>query len=149
MNAKIEHGNLVVDVGGLLEALTSEDKRRLIDSLACEEEVIAAVVAQILDGWTEMSSHGWCKKGEATPSTALETAVREVARRSTDVAKREIDDLVDELKWQTAVADAYRSWGFKLYNNWPMDRPACTEPPQVRMEERFKYEVVRKRDSES
>lgn len=144
MRVKVEAGNLVISIASCLDELEPEEKRKFVDSLACEEEIIADVTSQVLDGWTENGSHGLKGGAEVEPHTALEKAIREVALRASDVARKEIENLVRALRWEKAASDCYRDWGFSLYHKWPRDYPGCEMPPAVGRDEELRYEVVKR-----
>jgi len=117
MEIRLEEGKLLVPVDEVFQSLSDEELRGLVDTLACEDAIIVAVAAQILDGWTEMESHG-AKSGTApVPRTPLDRAIREVAKRSGEVAKEEIERLVDQLKYEIQTQGEYTSWAFDL-SSW-------------------------------
>lgn len=89
------------DFAALMDDLKPEDKLRLAESLACESAIITHVTAQILDGWTENCCHGpKCCTAPDDPAQChgLDWAVRQVAKRSGEVAAKEIARLEDALK---------------------------------------------------
>ena len=53
MSIKLEHGMLHLPIEPILEALTTEEKRSLADTLACMDDIIKDVADQITEGWTE------------------------------------------------------------------------------------------------
>ena len=96
MNVTIEKGKLLVGIGDLLDNISPEDKSELFKHIACDNQVIADVVAQILDGWTEDGWHGEkLVEAESDPAArhAIDRAKRDVAKRSGEVAKAEIERL--------------------------------------------------------
>lgn len=94
MNAALENGKIAFNIGDLLACLTGPAKIDLIDSLACEEEIITHVADIITTRWTEMSSSPLSSHPpESVPSTAMDKAVREVAKRASQTAKDEIERL--------------------------------------------------------
>lgn len=136
---------IVIELSWLLSALTDEQKRELVDSLACEESIIADVSAQLLYGWTERSSHGprSCG-GDAEPSTALEKARRELAMRSSEIAREEIEDLKRALVWQKAMEEHYSSAYFRAYHAWD-DRSirACPSAGPIPTASTSQFRVVK------
>ncbi len=113
---------IVIDLSWLLSALNDEQKRELVDSLACEDAIISDISSQLLDGWTERASHGAKDCGaQPEPRTPLDKARREIANRSGEVAANEIADLKSALCWSKACEDHYRDAYFKLYHAWPDD----------------------------
>lgn len=110
---------IVIDLAWLLDALSDDQKRELVDSLSCEEAVIADVSAQLLDGWTERDSCGRRSCGASVePTNALDKARRELASRSSDVAKKEIEELKRALAWANEMQERYSNAYFKAYHNW-------------------------------
>lgn len=101
MRAEIVDSKLQIDVVDLFEHLDSDTLMSIADHVAITDQVIEFVTQQILDGWTEMDSHGG-KLANASPSpcTGLDKAVREVAKRSSEVAKIEIERLETALKME-------------------------------------------------
>jgi len=59
LSATYYNGEVRVNVGDLFSALDTDGKRDLAQRLACEEDVIAAVVDQLITGSTENGSSGW------------------------------------------------------------------------------------------
>lgn len=100
------------DFAALMDDLKPEDKLRLAESLACESAIIAHVTAQILDGWTESGfrgSKGCTAPDDPAPHYGLDWAVRQVAKRSSEVAAKEIARLEDALaKKEKDLQSAYR-----------------------------------------
>lgn len=98
MKTSIVKGALHIDMHDLLNSIRDEDKSEMLKHVACDDQVIADVTAQILNGWTEDGWHG-PKTFEAQADTvnryayALDKAAREIAKRSGEVAKREIERL--------------------------------------------------------
>jgi len=99
MTAKITNGSIEIDICGLLDLLDDESKLKFIESLACDSAVVKHVTDQILTGWTESGYSGgrFCT-ASADPVLGLDWAIRQVALRSGDVAKREIERLQDALE---------------------------------------------------
>lgn len=98
MKATIQGDTLQIRLIELIEAIDPEQLRLFADSLACSDDVIRYVTQQILDKWTEHTSHGMTNyTARAEPTTGLDWAWREVAKRSSEVAAREIERLEDAL----------------------------------------------------
>lgn len=113
---------IVIELSWLLSALNDDQKRELVDSLACENAIIEDVSAQLLSGWTERGSHGSRScTADAEPYSPLDKARRELASRCDEVAKKEIEDLKRSLVWEKAVGDRYRDMYFALYHAWPSE----------------------------
>lgn len=98
MNADLKKGMLSVNLYDVFESLSPEELIELVDSLACTDAVIKHVADQIIDGWTELGSHGGKSAGNHTAYGALDEAIRRVAEASGEVAKKEIAALCDSLK---------------------------------------------------
>lgn len=99
MNAELNAGKLTLDLFEILENMSGDELMALIDSVSCMDSVIENVSAQIIDGWTEMGSHG-SKCYQAVPFTALDKASRAIAGASSEIAKKEIEKLVAECERQ-------------------------------------------------
>jgi len=135
---------IVIELSWLLSALDDEQKRELVDSLACEESIIADVSAQLLDGWTERSSHGARSCGEdAEPSTALDRARRELGLRAGEVAQQQIDGLKRSLISAKAMQDYYSKGYYAAYHNWPEGRGMCPALGPIPINYGGEYEVVK------
>ena len=143
MEAKINKGRISVNIVDMLCTLSLEDKRSIIDTLSCDDEILADVTAQLLDGWTEAGSYGGRIGGQVTPSTPLDKARRDIALRAGDVAKKEIEDLCNSLRWAKACEDRYSEWGFKMYHGGGIQMP-----PPVNYDETLKYKVVKFEEGE-
>lgn len=141
MQVKIERGRIILNTIEVLSALSLEDKKSLIETLSCDDEIIANVTAQLLDGWTEQGSHGATRSGAVEPFCPLDKARREIALRSGEVAKKEIEALCSSLRWTKANEEKYSAWGFKMYYGGPR-----IMPPQITYDydELLQYEVIRK-----
>lgn len=102
MQITLELGVLKIGLSQALECLNTDEKRSVADALACEDDIIKDVVAQLINGWTEAGSHGvkLCH-GYAEPNTGLDWAWREIAKRSGEIAAKEIKRLEDALKAKT------------------------------------------------
>jgi hypothetical protein len=99
MNCEYKDGKLILCAFSVLNSISTETKAELIDALSCERDVIRNVTDQILDGWTQNDSHGAKSVvAQAEPSDGLDWACREVAKRSGEVAKREIERLEEAVK---------------------------------------------------
>ncbi len=99
MKATIEGDTLQIRLLELIEAIDPDQLRLFADSLACSNDVIRYVTQQILDKWTENTSHGMTNyTAQAEPTTGLDWAWRQVSKRSLDVAQREIERLEDALR---------------------------------------------------
>lgn len=98
MNIKYKEGNLQIDLHDLLDNVREEDLSEFLESVSCNDKVIKHVTDQILDKWTENGySGGAAATAVADPKWGLDKAWREVAKRSGEVAKREIERLEEAL----------------------------------------------------
>lgn len=99
MNLEYKEGKLQFNFREALESVPAEQRPELLEDLSCDDVIIKHVTDQILDGLTE---NGWsgCSwlSAQVSPQTGLDYARREVAKRSGEVAKKEIEKLEKELK---------------------------------------------------
>lgn len=99
MNINYKDGKLQIDLHDLLDNVREEDLNEFLETVSCNDKVIKHVTDQILDKWTEnYYSGGTACTADAAPIWGLDKAWREVAKRSGEVAKREIERLEDALK---------------------------------------------------
>ncbi len=99
MNATYKKGKLEFDIQELLESIHGAEKVDLVEGLACDDEIIKHVSEQIINKWTENGYSGgvFCTASD-NPTRGLDWAWREVAKKSGDVAKREIERLEKALE---------------------------------------------------
>lgn len=102
MKIKFKTGSITFQLHDLLCQVAPECKRELVESLSCDDEIIRFVTQQILDKWTEGGySGGAYVSAVANPGcNGLDWAWREVAKRSGEVAQREIDRLEKTVRRQ-------------------------------------------------
>jgi hypothetical protein len=120
MNAKLNKGQLTIDISELLDSLSDEDKIELIETLACQDAIIKHVADQILTGWTENCYSGgtsYAVEGHAP----LDLARKRVIELAPEVAREEIERLKRFAKNQEEDAKKYMDKYFKLYHDWPRD----------------------------
>ena len=99
MNINYKDGKLQIDLHDLLDNVREEDLNEFLETVSCNDKVIKHVTDQILDKWTENCySGGTACTADADAKWGLDKAWREVAKRSGEVAKREIERLEDALK---------------------------------------------------
>lgn len=99
MNIKFKDGKLQIDLHDLLNNIKEEDLNEFLESVSCNDKVIKHVTDQIIDRWTENCYRGCAAcTADADPKWELDKAWREVAKRSGEVAKREIKRLEEALK---------------------------------------------------
>jgi hypothetical protein len=102
MNIQISGGEIQINVEELLKAIPVNERRQLADILACDAEVVKFVTQQILDEQTENGYYsGKCCIAHANAAICegLDWACREVAKRSSETAAREIHRLESALKF--------------------------------------------------
>lgn len=98
MKAKITKEGLCIDISELLDNIAPEDKSELFKHIACDNQVIKDVVDQILDGWTQDGWNGFHEyTASADPKYSIDIARRDIAKRSSEVSKREIERLEKSL----------------------------------------------------
>jgi hypothetical protein len=94
MTIKYNAGELVLDLHDMLQSVDAESKIKMVESLSCDDDILKHVTAQIIDRWTEnVCSAGSSYIASPTARNGLDWAWREVAKKSSDVAKREIERL--------------------------------------------------------
>ena len=91
--------SIVIDIYELVQELPEDGVRTLADALAVRDEVIKQVAQQILGDWTDLDSRAALScEAHAEPRTGLDWAMREVAKRSSEVARDEIKRLESSLE---------------------------------------------------
>ena len=141
-----EKREIVIDLSWLLGALSAENKRELVDSLACEEAIIEDVASQLLDGWTERSSRG-ARSGATSPepTTALDRARRKLAIGADDIAKDEIEQLKRALICSKVMEEHYSRAYFAAYHAWAERAyKPCPALGQIPLPPDTAYTVVKK-----
>ena len=114
MEVKIESGKFTFPVGCLLERLTLDEKKEMIQYLACDREIMDEVAAQIVDGMTSEGWHGPISyTASIVPHGGIEKARRLIAEKSSEIAAQEIERLKraieSEKKLGMAGWDAYHA----------------------------------------
>lgn len=84
----------------LLELMSEDEKIEFFQSLSCHESVFKHVSDQIIHGSTYDGYHASTSGVNESPVTAFDCAVREVAKKSSGVARREIEKLERALSHQ-------------------------------------------------
>lgn len=98
MKPSIVNGVIQIDILSLIESLSDDDKKAIIESLSCWDAVVSHVTSQILDGSTENGYwKGHIVVPEPTKNHGIAWATREIARRCDQVAAKEIQRLEVEL----------------------------------------------------
>lgn len=98
MKVEYKAGNIIMDLHDLLRFVSPETKQEMIESLACDDDIIRHVVEQIISGWTEnMYCGGSACTPSANPLLPLDKARRDIAKHSGEIAKAEIEKLENTL----------------------------------------------------
>ena len=118
MKAKLDGRYIKLDLYELAEELTSEERLLLCDSLALQNDVIAYVTQQIVDGATDAGS--WSGRAcitaaEPKPERGLDWACREVALKAGGVQAEEIRRLQQALKAREEEVKGLRERNEQLY----------------------------------
>ena len=113
MAAKFEGSRISFDIQDVLNAMSCEDKLLLIESMSCDTLIIDHVASQIIDGLTES---GYCS-GVSVITRAdvyfgLDKAIRNIARASGEIAKKEIERLEHALRNAEKTIQAYQEAEF-------------------------------------
>jgi hypothetical protein len=107
MNAEYKDGRLSFRFTDVLDNMSSDEKRELIESLSCDEAVVTFVGQQIIDKWTESGYYsGVFCVATAEVYVGLDKVWRDVAKASGDVAKREIERLEAALRHEKNQTEA-------------------------------------------
>ena len=97
MKIEIKEGKISIDAYEFIDTFTSEEKLKLVECLACQDEIVKHVADQIIYGWTGNSWHA-SRGFSGTPFTELDKAIRFVAEHSGELASREIKRLESLVK---------------------------------------------------
>lgn len=117
MRVTYEGGNLTVNLIDLLDGMSLEEKRELIESLSCQGDVVEFVGQQIIDKWTENGFYsGVSCIATAEAYHGLDKVWRDVAKASGEVAKREIERLEDAVRSAEKLSDAGWAKYHELFN---------------------------------
>lgn len=101
MNVKYKEGKIEFDLHDLLQYVDKETKLEMIESLSCDDTIIKHVTEQIINKWTENCYSGGSNcTASSEVYLGLDWAWREVAKRSGDVAKREIERLEEAIRYK-------------------------------------------------
>jgi hypothetical protein len=106
MKVTIEGNKLSFDLYDLLGAIDDAQRTQIIDTLACRDEVINEVANQIIDGFTTEGNHGPCGLGGNPDATwGIDGARMRIAKASSEIAAREIEQLGAEIKRAKELGD--------------------------------------------
>lgn len=114
----IEGDYIKINIYSALRDLPAENLLRLADDLSILDNVIHNVTQQIITGWTELGSHGW-KDTVGCPEAPLSKAIREVAKMSGEVAKKEIERLEKLYEVEKFAREDLSKWAWRMYYSWP------------------------------
>lgn len=104
MKVNYKEGKLELDLHDLLQNVNKETKMEMIESISCDDHIIKHVTEQIINKWTEnFYSGGTNVTASANTHTGLDWAWREVAKKSGDVAKREIERLENAITYKDKI----------------------------------------------
>lgn len=101
MNIKFKDGAISIDLFEALQNVKTDQKVELIESLACDDDIIRHVAEQIINRWTESGYSGlssYCPGFKHEALYGLDWAVRMVALASGEIAQREIKRLEKSLE---------------------------------------------------
>lgn len=144
MNIKYDGDKIELSFSDLLDHMTLDEKKSLIERLSCENDIIEHVVSQIATGYTENCCSGSRGCGaEIEPHTPLDKARRTLALSAGEVAKKELESALNSLRLQQAWHDHYRDWAFEIYHAWGKQSqcPQRNSPTSGAWNE---YEVIKK-----
>ena len=112
MSAKVtyKNGEITFNLVDVLEFIPKEDIAAHVEALSCHEQILAHVAEQIADGCTENGYFGsrFCTpEPDENSGTALDKAIRRVAKASGEVARKEIERLERALERAEKSRDEY------------------------------------------
>lgn len=115
MQVTLTDDNLTINIIDLLGSLSHEQEQQLIESLSCSDTVIKHVADQISQGSTENGHSGWesCSGAATTP---LSIAIRDCAKSSSELAKKEIENLERNLASTEKQKQSYMDKFYELRN---------------------------------
>ena len=106
---------LHVNLTEILSQLSRDDLLKLADSLAIRDDVFDYVAQQLLEGWTEQSSHAATAYDLSDPDLPPLSKWRKlIAESASAQAKELIQNLVFSLRYSRGQEDAVRTWGRSL-----------------------------------
>jgi hypothetical protein len=112
IKVKYDNGEITFNLVDLLEYVPKEQLAMHIEALSCNEQILAHVAEQIATGYTEWGYSGgrFCTpEPDENSGTALDKAIRRVAKASGEVAKNEIERLERALAYAEKSRDEYMS----------------------------------------
>jgi hypothetical protein len=118
MTTQYTNGRLSLDLVEVIQAMSDDQQLALIEALACQDAVIKAVSQQILDGWTATTECRGSRAYTGSPCP-LDTVILEVAKRSSEVAEKEITKLLTELNRKSKYIGRLHQENHKLKEKLP------------------------------
>jgi hypothetical protein len=119
VKVKYDSGEITFNLVDVLEYIPKEQLAAHVEALSCNEQILAHVAEQIATGYTEYGYFGsrFCTpEPDENSGTALDKAIRRVAKASGDVARKEIERLESALKLTEKSRDDYMSKYHDLVN---------------------------------
>ena len=121
MSIKVQYdsGTITFNLVDLLEYAPKDQIDSLVEALSCNEQILAHVAAQIADGYTENAYFGgrFCTaEPDENSGTALDKAIRRVAKASGEVSRKEIERLERALAYAEKSRDEYMNKYHDLVN---------------------------------
>lgn len=93
-------GKLQFDFHDCLRSLPAEQRLQCIEDLSCDEEILKHITDQLVEGYTEGGYSGGTiitAPADSSRGTALDHALRRIAKASSPIAERQIMKLEDAL----------------------------------------------------
>ena len=100
----------------LINLINEDDRVHFMQSLSCHDEVFKHVADQIINSMTVDGYSASQTIVKPNPTTALQSAVRQVAHMSSDVASKEIERLERELQRVSKLCDEFQDKYYDLYH---------------------------------
>ena len=97
MKVLVENGKVILEAHELFDNMDADEKNKVVQSLACQDDIIRHVADQLLEGWTEDGYHG-LTGGHTASNGALDAARRRIAEGAGQEAATTIRALEDALK---------------------------------------------------
>lgn len=115
IETKLINDDLSINIVDLLSSLSGEQEQQLIEQLSCSDTIIKHVSDQIINGLTENGYSGFISC-DAELSTALDFAVRNIAKANSEIARNQIESLEKNLERSNKRASEYVNKYYDLKN---------------------------------
>ena len=115
IETKLIDDNLTINIVDILTSLSEQQEQQLIEQLSCSEAIIKHVSDQIIHHLTENGFSGYVSGG-AGVSTSLDSAVRNIAKANSEIARREIESLERNLAASDKIKDEFMTKYYDLVN---------------------------------